>query len=434
MRRRLILMAAATTTMVVIAFVIPLGLAVQTIATNEALNEADTDARSLAPVVATVQDPTVLADVVRSANATSIGPLTVFMPDGRVLGAAAVPDSEVLLAKNGRSFTTSTADGDEVLVPVVIPQAGVAVVQVVVPNSRLRRGVLTAWLILAGIAAGLVLLAAIVADRIARDVVRPTRALARAASDVAGGDLSTRVTPDGPPEVVEVGRAFNLLVTRINDLLNAERETAADLSHRLRTPLTALRLDVEQLANRTTALRLSADVKAVELAVTEVINRLRDQSKDGVGSRTDLVATVRERTEFWKQLAAEQQRPFAVDISVRRATVALRPDEVAATVDVLLGNVFAHTSSDTPFRLAVDAVDRDRVRVVVEDEGRGFPPVMIERGASTGGSTGLGLDIVKRSAESTGGELSISTRRGGGARVDVTFGTAGVVVSAASTR
>jgi signal transduction histidine kinase len=304
----------------------------------------------------------------------------------------------------------------------------------VIPNSRLRRGLLTAWLILGGIAVALVLLAMVVADRIARDVVRPTRALARAASDVAGGDLSTRVTPDGPPEVVEVGRAFNLLVNRINDLLNAERETAADLSHRLRTPLTALRLDVEQLANRTTAQRLSADVKAVELAVTDVINRLRDQSKDGVGSRTDMVATVRERIEFWQQLAEEQQRPFAVDISVRRAAVALRPDEVAATVDVLLGNVFAHTPSNTPFRLAVDAVDRDRVRIVVEDDGAGFPPAMIERGASSGGSTGLGLDIVKRAAESTGGVLSISTRPGGGARVDVTFRTAAVLANAASTR
>ena len=425
MRRRLILMAAATTSMVVIAFVIPLGLAVQTIATNEALNEADTEARSLAPVVATVHDPQVLADVVRSASATSIGPLTVFMPDGRVLGASAQAGPDVTLAGKGRSFTTSTGDGLKVLVPVVIPQTGVAVIQVMVPNSRLRRGVLTAWLILGAAGIGLVVLAAIVADRIARDVVRPTRALALAASEVAAGELDTRVTPDGPPEVVEVGRAFNLLVARINELLNAEREAAADLSHRLRTPLTALRLDVEQLGSRSTAQRLNADVNAVELAVTAVINRLREQSNEGVGTGTDLVATARERIKFWNQLAADQGRRFDVVIRAEGATVELPHDEVAAVVDVLLGNVFAHTPSKTSFKLAIERVDREVVRLVVEDEGPGFPPAMIERGAGSGGSTGLGLDIVRRAAELTGGGVSISTPSGRGARVEVILHGAG---------
>ena len=61
------------------------------------------------------------------------------------------------------------------------------------------------------------------------------------------GDLDARVEPGGPDEVREVGAALNRLAARISELLAREREEVADLSHRLRTPVTALRLDVESL-------------------------------------------------------------------------------------------------------------------------------------------------------------------------------------------
>lgn len=423
MRRKLGWMAAATTSMVVVAFLVPLGVAVQTIAANEALNEAETEARSLAPAIATVRDPQVLSDLVRSASATSIGRLSVFMPDGEVMGVSAAAGSEVSLAQTGRAFTAWTADGADVLVPVIIPQAGVAVIEVNVPNSRLRRGVTTAWLILAATGIGLVFLAVFVADRIARDVVTPTRALALAAQEVARGELQTRVEPAGPAEVVEVGRAFNLLVARINELLSAEREAAADLSHRLRTPLTALRLEVERLPEDPAAERLGTDVQAVEQAVTEVIRELRAQSHKGVRSSTNLSDTVRRRVSFWAKLAEEQGRRFQVTISPGSWAVALPRDDVDAIVDVLCGNVFAHTAEKTPFRLSMDAPAGGFLRLIVEDEGPGFPSAVIARGASGAGSSGLGLDIVRRAAESVGGSLSTSSRPGGGARVEVRIPT-----------
>jgi signal transduction histidine kinase len=59
---------------------------------------------------------------------------------------------------------------------------------------------------------------------------------------------------------------------------------------------------------------------------------------------------------------------------------------------------------------------------VVEDEGPGFPPAMIGRGHSSGGSTGLGLDIARRAAEATGGSIAISIRPRGGACVELVFG------------
>ena len=423
MRRQLALMAAATTSMVVVAFVIPLGLAVQTIAANEALNVAEVQARSLAPVIATVHDPDVLAELVRSASATSSGRLSVFMPDGQVLGASASDDANVSLARTGRAFTAFESDGANLFVPVVIPGSGTAVVAVAIPNSRLHRGVAAAWAILAATGVGLILLAVVVADRIARGVLAPTHALAEAAQKVSRGDLEAKVVPRGPPELSEVGRAFNILVTRISELLAAEREAAADLSHRLRTPLTALRINVDRLPKGPAADGLAADVHAVEYAVTDVIHELRRRTREGISSTTDLVSATRERATFWTALATAQNRRCTLDIVPLSWTVALRRDDVESVVDVLLSNVFAHTPERVPFRVVVEAAARNRVRLVVEDEGPGFPPIMVARGESVGGSSGLGLDIVRRAAESTGGSLEILERPGGGARVEVLFAT-----------
>jgi len=422
-RRQLALMAGATTSMVVIAFVIPLGLAVQTIASNEALNDAEVEARSLAPAIATVRDPQTLAALVQSASATSSGRLSVFLPDGQVLGATASTDANVTLARAGRAFTTFTPDGAEVFVPVVISGSGTAVVEVVVPESRLHRGVATAWAILAATGLGLILLAVFVADRIARGVVVPTSALADAAQRVAQGELQARVVPDGPPEVVEVGRAFNLLVGRIGELLAGEREAAADLSHRLRTPLTALRLNVDRMPADSTTERLAAEVNAVENAVSDVIHELRRHSREGIRSTTDLVAVARERLAFWAALAGQQDRPCTIEIGPGTEMVALARDDAATLVDVLLNNVFAHTPDRTPFKVAIDQVAEDQVRLVVEDQGPGFPAAMTARGESGTGSTGLGLDIARRVADAVGGSLTTSTSPEGGARVEVVMKT-----------
>ncbi len=416
-------MAGATTSMVVIAFVIPLGLAVQTIAANEALNDAEVEARSLAPAIATVRDAQTLAALVQSASATSSGSLSVFLPDGQVLGSAASADANVTLARTGRAFTTFTPDGAKVFVPVFISGSDTAVVEVVVPESRLHRGVSTAWAILAATGLGLILLAVFVADRIARGVVVPTSALADAAQRVAQGELQTRVVPDGPPEVVEVGRAFNLLVGRIGELLAGEREAAADLSHRLRTPLTALRLNVDRMPADSTTERLAAEVNAVENAVSDVIHELRRHSREGIRSTTDLVAVARERLAFWAALSGQQGRPCTIEIGPATEMVALARDDAATLVDVLLNNVFAHTPDRTPFKVAIDQVAEDQVRLVVEDQGPGFPAAMTARGESGTGSTGLGLDIARRVADAVGGSLTTSTSPEGGARVEVVMNT-----------
>jgi signal transduction histidine kinase len=281
-----------------------------------------------------------------------------------------------------------------------------------------------AWLLLVVVGAALVAIAVVLADRIARGVVRPTRTLATAARDLAEGRLESRVTPAGPPEVVELGAAFNALAGRIQELLRAEREAAADLSHRLRTPLTALRLEVERQPDGDHKARLSADVDALERTVTAVIGELRRHGREGVQPESDLGEVGLRRVQFWAALAEDQGRRYELEIPPGSWRVPLAEPDLEATLDALLENVFAHTPDGTSFAVRVGAADRGRVRLVVEDEGPGMDASALARGVSGGSSSGLGLDIVRRSAEATRGSVRVGRSPRGGACVEVTFGRA----------
>jgi signal transduction histidine kinase len=407
--------------MVVIAFVVPLALLVQTVARDRAVGAAETEARSLAPVLASVHDEKTLNSVVDSTAETNAGSLTVFMPDGRVLGHRATADDDVAVARAGKSFTATVPGGVSVLVPVVISDSGTAVIRVIVPDSRLRQGVTEAWLTLGVTAVALGALAVIFADRIATGVVAPTSALADAARRLAGGELIARVRPAGPSEVAAVGRAFNLLAERIGELLAAEREAAADLSHRLRTPLAALRLDIDRPDDGRWRDRLAADVGAMERAVDAVINELRRHSREGLLPESDLAAVANERIAFWATLAEDEGRPLRLSVSDDRHTVALHHDDLVAIIDALLENVFAHTPEKTEVEVKVEAGCSGRSRLVVEDRGPGLTNLAIARGFSRT-STGLGLDIVRRTAEAARGTLTLANRDGGGALVTVELG------------
>jgi signal transduction histidine kinase len=224
-----------------------------------------------------------------------------------------------------------------------------------------------------------------------------------------------------------VGEAFNVLAHRLVGLLNAERESVADLSHRLRTPLTALRLQAETLRDRDEAAALSADIDRVGKAVDRMIEEARRPAESGVRSTADLAAVVRHRARYWKVLADEQGRRTDVDTPESAQWVGIGSDELGAVIDTLIENVFAHTAPGVGYRIGVEPVDGG-VELVIEDDGAGFPDTaVVRRGASAAGSTGLGLDIARRAAQRTGGDLVVTNRPEGGARVSVRFGALDVV-------
>ncbi|MCW2598467.1 MAG: two-component sensor histidine kinase [Frankiales bacterium] len=421
MRRQLVWLSAATTSLVVVAFLLPLAFLVRTLAEDRAVAAALQEGQSLA-VLTAVSPPSDLAAAVTLLDERSPRQLTILLPGGRTLGAPLPSGSRTqALAGSGRSFTADVEGGREVFVPVDLG-SGRAVVRSFVPTSLLHRGVVPAVAVLCALGLGLLVVAVLVADRLARGTVRPVEELARTTHALAGGELSSRAEPAGPPEVREVARAVNSLGRRIGELLVAEREAVADLSHRLRTPLTALRLDSEGLRNPEEAARLGAGVAAVERTVDQVIREARRPVREGVNASCDAGAVAGERVAFWSVLAEDQNRAFGVQVPTSPLPVRTSPEDLAAALDVLLENVFTHTPDGTEATVVVRRTTTG-VEVEVADRGPGMPAQALERGHSSGGSTGLGLDIARRTAEASGGRLRVAARPAGGSVVTMELGT-----------
>jgi signal transduction histidine kinase len=217
-----------------------------------------------------------------------------------------------------------------------------------------------------------------------------------------------------------VAAGLNHLAERIQHLVWAEREAVADLSHRLRTPLTALRLDADGLPDRYAA-RIVSHVDALDRAVTALIEETRMRAS-GPGA-CNAAAVVAERIAFWAALAEEQGRPTSVAIAPGPIAVGASRSDLAACLDALLGNVFSHTTDGTPYHVRLEAKPGGGAVLTVADAGPGFGASdPLARGASTGGSTGLGLDIARQTARASGGSLNIGSARPHGALVVVTLG------------
>ncbi|MFN0090480.1 MAG: HAMP domain-containing protein [Acidimicrobiales bacterium] len=417
MRRRLIGVFTAITTMVTVAFVVPLALLVRDVAEERALAAAASDAASLAPAVALAgEGPGDLAAALTRTPSGRAGRVTVFLPNGQSIGEG-VRSATVERALLSGSVATSTGGAAaEVATPVALSDGAMAAIQVVLPARELARGVRAAWAALCLVGLALVLAGVAVADRLARAVVRPADRLAGAAQLLSAGQLDTRLVVDGPRELASAAAAFNRLAERMTELIHDERELVADLAHRLRTPLTALRLNIDAVRDPAVAERLAADVETLDRTVRSLIDEARRPVRTG-GGPTDLVMVAKERLEFWSALAEEQRRRWSLRLPDESAPVALGADELAAMLDVLIENVFAHTPDSTGFAVSLQ-VDNGWAALTVADEGPGFGELaVLERGRSGGRSTGLGLDIARRTAQAGQGSLELRSGRGGGAVV-----------------
>jgi signal transduction histidine kinase len=222
--------------------------------------------------------------------------------------------------------------------------------------------------------------------------------------------------------VRQVSGGLNRLAARIGELLTHERETLADLSHRLRTPLTALRIDAESLRDETEMTQLTADVDELTRTVNEIIREARRPSANGGRVACDAVEVVRERTEFWQALAEDQDRYMAVEIDAEWCPVRVPAQDLAACVDILLENVFAHTPEGAAFGVRLAARASGGAWLTVADDGPGFAGDYAARGTSGGGSTGLGLDIARRISEASGGSLTVGRSPRGGAAITLALG------------
>lgn len=405
MRGLLVRYGLAMTSVMLVAFLVPLALLARSLAAERALAAARQDAQQVAMFAGVVaDDPARLQATLLAVNAGARR-TSVFLPDGTVEGAPAPAGPAVELASLGRALTARTDGGVEVLQPVG-GAAGVAVVRTFVPDSQLQAGVLRAWSVLALVGAVLLGGTALAGDRIAARLSRSVRDLADVAERLGSGDLAARAEPSGPAEIASVGAVLNGLGDRVAGLLADERELVADLSHRLRTPITALRLDVDMLADPDERDRMAAHVDGLVGAVDTVIHAARSHAPR-TPEVCDAAAVVRARATFWEVLTTHEGRPLRVDVPPDAAGVGVGAGELGAALDVLVDNVLRHTPARTALELTVRP-GPGVVVVAVADAGPGLADgALTERGRSGAGSTGLGLDVARRTAERAGGRLEV---------------------------
>ena len=439
MRRSLIVTVAAAVTMVLVAMLVPMGVLLRSYALEDRLSRAALEVQATETVVSG-QDAGAVNVYVDRINRSDDGTRTTVLypptpehPDGFAVGPDPEVDSRVIEARaTGQARVDDVDGGAELLVPVSLGGGSPAaertpVVRVIVSTPGLESEVVRAWLVL--LALGLVLLggALVLADRLGTSFVRPIRDLAGHARRLGESTAPDPLEPDGPAEVQELTEALNRLVSRIEELRQREREVVADLSHRLRTPITALRLRVDAVAETEVRERLGQDLDDLEAMVDLVVRQARRSQREGVVASADGVATIVERVRFWEPLAQDQDRQFDLRSEVSGPVpVRAAATDLDALVDVLLDNVFTHTPDGSGISVTLERRKGGGLTLTVDDDGPGFRSDLdvTDRGASGSGSTGLGLSIARQTATESGGGLSLSASPGGGGRVVVELGPA----------
>ncbi|WP_051342169.1 sensor histidine kinase [Pseudonocardia spinosispora] len=413
------LAVVAAMCLVLVSFVTPLIILVHRDAEREAMATATERAAAVAALAWSLTPRSLPAEAV-SGYAT-----TVFRSDGQVLGFPA-PRPAALAEASRHCLLQLDAmdDGFEVLLPVAGQTGCQTVVRVFADEGALagQSGKIT--LLVVTLAMAFLLMGLLLAERLARRLLYSLKDLTSSAETMAAGDLSARAKMDGSTEVRRAAERLNLLAVRVEQMLDKQAQHVADLVHRVRTPLTSLRLDIDSVPDPDIAERLGEDHDAVSRVLNEVIRAARRTTADGTSPESDLVAVVAERAEFWTPLAEETGRIIVRDLCPGPVRVRAGQAALAAALDALLGNIFAHTPPGVSVRLTVRTRGPDGV-LIVDDAGPGFKDEgLIQRGRSQGASTGLGLDIVRQTADDSGGRMRLGVPPGGGARVELILGGA----------
>jgi signal transduction histidine kinase len=345
-------------------------------------------------------------------------------------GQASDPES-VALARTvlGSGDEASTRDGAWLLVASPIGDDGkVSGVSVLARSADpMNDRITVVWLWLGGSGLVVLLLGILFAVRIGRWVARPLTVLGTSAAHFGDGALETRApTGNGPDEVRELSSAFNRMAERIQSLIGSHREWVADVSHQLRTPLTALRLRVDVLKDE------AEGEMAEELAGLQVELARLGSLVDGLLAvaraeanvprpetvRADEIAA--DRVAAWEPVARERGVALRVD-GRRPAAVRLGPGDLEQMLDNLIANALDSVPEGGSVEVMV-APTPQRTEVRVADDGPGMSEQARETafrrfGRSGTGGNGLGLAIVHRLATANGADVALSETPGGGLTV-----------------
>jgi signal transduction histidine kinase len=451
MRWRLISAFMVITLLVVLVQDIPLGNYLVRVERDRLTTSLERDAfllggRARQLLEAGTGAPAGVADAVRKYGQASGARVVIVNPAGTAVatsdddqsatGSSYVSRPEIAAALSGqitsgqRHSDTLGFDLVYVTVPVLSGEKITGAVRLTYPASEVTDRVSGQLTVLWTVAATTVLLAGLLAYLMAGAVTRRIKRLQKATERLAEGDLSARTEEDeGAPELRALAGSFNRMADRLEHLLQQQKGFASDASHQLRTPLTGLRLRLENAVDS-----LGSDPEKARVMVADsleetyrlqrIIDGLlllsRADSREVARVNVDLSAVAWNRLEQWEALAEETGVRITLD-ALPEANVTAMRGAAEQIIDNLIDNALAVAPPGSLIRLVVSHPENDgMVEFHVIDEGPGLSAEDSQRafnrfwrGPGSSEGTGLGLAIVQQLAEASGAVASLAPRPAG---------------------
>lgn len=455
MRKRLAAALVAVAAIILLVFSIPLAAFVADVERERLVTELERDAfilaghaketlnttegavlPSLQPYLAAYNSP----DDPRVVIANSGGRVVASNDTTIVLGTNFSNRPEVATALTGvpavgeRASRTLGEPLVFVAVPVLLGDSVLGVVRISHPRSHIDEEVRRRIVGIATAGGITLLAAAILGIPIALGIARPIERLTRRTEKLAEGDFSVRADDSsGPPEVRELSRSFNVMAGRLGLLIDGQRQFAGAVSHQLRTPLTALRLRLEQAQDSlgednpiaAEALEASrAEADRLQEMVEQLLALARIEGRTAATVTVDAVGVVRQRLEMWSPLASERGIDFSVEAPAE-VSCAVVDGALEQIVDNFIDNALGVAPDNSVIAISVSR-ESGKVFIDIADEGPGLSDDQLLlaferfwRGKHTENApgTGLGLAIVKQLAVASGGDATLMQRPDGAAGV-----------------
>ncbi|MFD0259987.1 ATP-binding protein [Kitasatospora indigofera] len=400
MKRRMINSLLGVVLVVVVVFCVPLALVEKRTIVNSAQDRVEATA---ARVLALVEDRLAAGEPVsgdKFANQVTDGSyVEVDIPGQAVVSTGTRPAGDHVL-----KAVDQGASGETVIV-----EQSRADVDHEIANMLLLLGVVALLAVQAAVA-----LAVWQAKRLAR----PLTDLAETAERLGSGDPRPRDRRYGVPELDRVAEVLDLSAERIARMLTAERRLAADASHQLRTPLTALSMRLEEItavAEDPETVKEEATIALQQVErLTDVVQRLLTNQRDPRSPSAvsfDLDEVIKQQVEEWAPSLRGTGRLLEVD-GLRGVAAVGTPGTVAQVLATLIENSLMHGAGMITLRVRPSGTT---IVVEVQDEGPGVPPELgnrvFERAVSGRNSTGIGLAVARDLAEADGGRLELLSLR-----------------------
>jgi signal transduction histidine kinase len=409
LRRRVLVSIMTVTALAVILFALPLAAAVQRLYRTETVTALQRDAARAAAVVPDTIPGGPGSLPRRLSSAPSFG--VYDMAGRRVAGSG--PARSALAASGAKAQVRDGVEGVDlaVIVPIPSDQKAVGTVRAAVPYRLVTDRVHRAWAAMALLALLAIGLAAVLARRQAVHLAAPLERLTHLARALGDGDFTVRAERFGVREADTASQALESTATQLGRLMDRERAFSSDVSHQLRTPLTALMVGLESALERP-----DADLRPALHDALSRTEHLRNTIEDLIslvrrpgfaGTPVDLGALVEDVGTRWDTLLAARGRRLVCVAEPHLPRCLAPPAAVRQILDVLISNALWHGDGTVTIEVRADG---PQVAIDVSDEGAGLPAEpaeLLADSAERADGHGQGLPLAHSLAMAAGGSLMV---------------------------